>query len=70
MTENAEVSDVQYSDTSNYISGYENDIWKDDFEIEDSENDNESIESLKLQIKFQSIFYELATKILEKIIDL
>ena len=65
--------DVQFSDSPNYISSYEDDMWNtnhEDYDTEYDEDETETIESLKLQMKLQSIVYDLAIKILEKIIDL
>jgi len=67
------IFDVQFSDSPNYISSYEDDMWNmndEDYDTEYDEDETETIESLKLQMKLQSIVYDLAIKILEKIIDL
>ena len=70
MKENLDVYDVQYYDDSNYHEGYETMQYETEEYYDEDEGDTETIESLKIKMKLQSILYELSIMIMEKIIDL
>ena len=70
MKENLDVYDVQYYDDSNYHGGYEDMQYQTEEYYDEDEGDTETIESLKIKMKLQSILYELSILIMEKIIDL
>ena len=70
MNENLDGYDVQYYDGTSYNGGYENMQYQTEEYYDEDEGDTETIESLKIKMKLQSILYELSILIMEKIIDL